>query len=103
MGGLLLMLGAVKLYMKLSARCYIHVRAKWELKAEIPLWHYAMLHQWAAGNQPRVLCTYQRADKSTWSQYDPDLNYVLAGKLIEQTNTCPVCGFVRHKWTKVTV
>lgn len=82
-----------------------HRYAHWHAIQEIPVWQYRGAFSpkpEALGNQPMALNTYGNRISGFVSKIEPDLDYVLAGKVIEQRRVCANCGYTqidKQRWT----
>lgn len=88
----------------MTLQCILgHRYAHWHAIQEIPVWESGMgdLKPAALGNQPTTRNVYNNGNGGLVSRIEPDLDYRLAGKVLEQRRVCANCGYTqidKQRW-----
>lgn len=90
----------------MTLQCILgHRYARWGMIQEIPVWEYRGafgVKPKALGNQPTTHRVYGDGKGGAVSRIESDLDYVLAGKVIEQRRACTNCGYTqidKQRWS----
>lgn len=87
--------------MSIICRLFHWPKPHWNTITEIPIW--AGRGTLTLGNQPTKEQLYQNQDKTMVKHIEPDLDFKLVGKLIEQRRKCFSCSYVRIKYQRFRI
>lgn len=74
---------------------FFHQFERWGRVFEVPVWQSGLsLKPRALGDRPMTKAVYHDGTKFV-SHVEPDLDYILAGKFVEQRRECARCGLTQ--------
>jgi len=90
--------------MSLICRLFHWPKPHWNTIMEIPIWErQAGNVVTTIGDRPIKEQYYQNPDKTLSKHIEPDLDFKLIGKLIEQRRKCFSCSYVRVKYQRFKI
>lgn len=87
--------------MSLICRLFHWPKPHWNTLTEIPIW--ASTATIVVGDRPNKEQLYINPDKTMVKHIEPDLDFKLVGKLIEQRRKCFSCSYVRVKYQRFRI